>query len=69
MQYIHQVCYTRYQVSFYLRRIGSALEHCKVPRYYDQDCRSLKSSREIYSACIVRVLCGFAEKIGVVLQN
>ena len=38
---VHQVSYTRYHVSFYLWLIGSVLEHCKVPKYYDQDCRSL----------------------------
>ena len=38
-QLIYQVCYTEYHVSFYLRLIGSALKHCKVPKYYDQDCK------------------------------
>ena len=28
----------RYQVSFYIWLIGSVLKHCKVPKYYDQDC-------------------------------
>ena len=28
----------RYHVSFYLWLIGSVLRHCKVPKYYDQDC-------------------------------
>ena len=27
-------------VSFYLWLIRSLLKHCKVPKYYDQDCRS-----------------------------
>ena len=31
--------YTRYHVSVYLWLIGSILKHCKVPKYYDQDCR------------------------------
>ena len=30
---------TRYHVSFYLWLIGSVLKHCKVSKYYDQDCR------------------------------
>ena len=34
----YQVCYTRYHVSFYLWLIGSVLKHCKVPKYYEQDC-------------------------------
>ena len=34
-----EVCYTRYQVSFYLRWIGSLLKYYKVPKYYDHDCR------------------------------
>ena len=38
-QLVYQVCYTRYQVSFYLSWIGSLLKYCKVPKYYDQDCR------------------------------
>ena len=36
---MYQVCYTRYHVSFYLWLIGSVLKHCKVPKYYDHDCR------------------------------
>ena len=35
--------YTRYHVSFSLWLIGSVLKHCKVPKYYDQDCRSVMS--------------------------
>ena len=35
---MYQVCYTRYHVSFYLWLIGSVLKHCKVPKYYEQDC-------------------------------
>ena len=38
-QLVYQVCYTKYHVSFYLWLIGSALKHCKVPKYYDQDCK------------------------------
>ena len=37
-QLVYQVCYARYHVSFYLRLIGSVLKHCKVLKYYDQDC-------------------------------
>ena len=32
---------TRYQVSFYLWPRGPVLKHCKVPKCYDQDCRSV----------------------------
>ena len=35
--------YTRYHVSFPLWLIGSVLKHCKVPKHYDQDCRSVMS--------------------------
>ena len=35
---MYQICYTRYHVSFYLWVIGSVLKHCKVPKYYEQDC-------------------------------
>ena len=38
MQLVCQVCYTRYHVPFDLWLIGSVLKHCKVPKYYDQDC-------------------------------
>ena len=27
-----------YQVSFYLRQIRPVLKHCKVLKYYDEDC-------------------------------
>ena len=37
-QIVYQVCYTRYHVSFHLWLIGSVLKHCKVPKYYEQDC-------------------------------
>ena len=40
-QLVYQVCYTRYQVLFYLWWIRSLLKYCKVPKYYDQDCRIL----------------------------
>ena len=36
-QLVYQVCCTRYQVSFYLWRLGPVLKHCKVPKYYNQD--------------------------------
>ena len=32
----YQTCHTRYHVLFYLWLIRSV--HCKVPKYYDQDC-------------------------------
>ena len=41
-QHVYQVCYTRYNVSFYLRLIGSVLKRCKVPKYYDHDCSITK---------------------------
>ena len=37
-QLVYQIRYTRYQVSFYLWWIGSLLNYCKVPKYYDQGC-------------------------------
>ena len=40
-QVVYQVCYTRYHFSFYVWLIGSVLQHCKVPKYHDQDCRSI----------------------------
>ena len=36
---MYQVCYTRYHVSFSLWLIGSVLKHCKVTKYYEQNCR------------------------------
>ena len=36
---VYKVRYIEYHVSFYLWLIGSVLKHCKVPNYYDQDCR------------------------------
>ena len=33
-----QVCYTRYQVPFYLWRFGPVLNCSKMPQYYDPDC-------------------------------
>ena len=41
-QLVYQVCYTRYEVSFCLWRIGPVLKHCKVPKYYNQDCSRLQ---------------------------
>ena len=35
-QLVYQVCYSRYQVSFYLLRVKPLLKHCKAPKYYDQ---------------------------------
>ena len=37
-----QVCYTRYQVSFYLWQIGLVLKHCKISKYKHQDCSRFK---------------------------
>ena len=48
-QLVYQVCYTRYHVSFYLWLIGSSLKHCKVPKYYDQDCSVLSVASSIHS--------------------
>ena len=36
---MYQVCYARYQVSFYLWWFRPKLNYQKVPKYYDQDCR------------------------------
>ena len=38
-QLVYQVCYTGYQVSFYLWWTRSVLIYCKVPKYNDQDWR------------------------------
>ena len=40
-QLVYRLYYTRYQVFFYLWRIGHVLIHCKVPKYHDQN--SLKT--------------------------
>ena len=40
-QLVYQVCYTRYQVSFYLWWIRPVLKYCKVSKYYNQDGRLL----------------------------
>ena len=37
----YQACYSRYQVSFYLCRIGSVLKHQQFPKYIDQDCQGI----------------------------
>ena len=37
-QFVYQIYYTGYKVSFYLWLIGSVLKYCKVPKYYDRDC-------------------------------
>ena len=50
-QLLHQVCYTRYHLSFYLRLIGSVLKHSEVPKYYDQDCSSFTNSASQRSFC------------------
>ena len=44
---MYQVCYTRYHVSFYLWLIGSVLKHCKVPKYYEQDCSFFANCSEL----------------------
>ena len=38
-QLVYQICYTRYQIFFYLWWIGSVIKYFKVPKYYDLDCR------------------------------
>ena len=35
-QVVYQVCYTKYQISFYVWQIGPVLK--QVPKYYNQDC-------------------------------
>ena len=37
-QLVDQVCCSRYHVSLYWCLTGSVLRHCKIPKYYDQDC-------------------------------
>ena len=37
-QLVDQVCYTRDHLTLYWWLIGSVLTHCKIPKYYDQDC-------------------------------
>ena len=37
-KFVYQVCYTRYQGSFYLWQIGPLTKHCKVPKCFDKDC-------------------------------
>ena len=38
-QLVCQVCYSRFHISFSLWLIGSVIKHCKVSKYYGQDCR------------------------------
>ena len=47
-QLVYQICYTRYYASFYLWLIGSALKHCKVPKYYEQDCSFVINFQRIF---------------------
>ena len=35
---MYQVCYPKYQVLFCLWLMEPLLKHCKVPKYYKQDC-------------------------------
>ena len=35
-QQVYQICYTRYQFSFYVWWIRHYRKHCKVPEWYDQ---------------------------------
>ena len=35
---VYQVCFTRYQASFILWRIGTLLKYGTVLEYYEQDC-------------------------------
>ena len=42
--FVYQVCYSRYHVSFYLWRIGPVLKHCKVPKYQDHDYKCITKS-------------------------
>ena len=37
-QFVYQVFYARYQVSFYLWRVRHVLKHCEVPKYYFDLC-------------------------------
>ena len=42
----HIPIYNRYQVSFYLWWLRPILKHCKVTKYYNQDCRSQIKKQE-----------------------
>ena len=33
-QLVYQVCYNKYQISFYLWTVGPVLKYFKVPKYY-----------------------------------
>ena len=39
MQLVYQVCYTRYHSLCHLWQIKPTLNHRKLPKYYDQNCR------------------------------
>ena len=57
--FIYSWCNACNQVPFYLWRIGPALKH-KVPKYYDQDCRSkFKKDKLTYSKLQYRPTCYF----------
>ena len=46
-QFVYQLCYTRYQVPFYLWWIGHVLKHCKVPKYYAENVKTIKVWRKL----------------------
>ena len=51
------VKFAKLDITFYLWLIGSVLKHCKVPKYYDQDCRKQKYAqgwrRKIQQNCSI----------------
>ena len=68
-QLLYQVCYTRCQVSFCLWRLGPVLEHCEVPKYYDQDCSSVSQYFLKNNVKEFRVLAAVNREPSVGLQN
>ena len=36
---VYKVCYTGYQVLFYLWWVGPVLKYCKCPKYYEKVCQ------------------------------
>ena len=59
----YQVCYTRYQVSFYLKWIGSLL-YCKVRKHYDHDCLKI-----FFLIFTIPMVIKISEKMAIWLKN
>ena len=60
-----------YHVSFYLWLIGSVLKHCKVAKYYEQDCLKTFFLISTLPAMIgiSEKICSFASKKLVLSKN